>query len=81
MFQGPSMPEQAVISDCTLVLITAIKKSVASDFGRSFLSLVTSTSTRSQHTATCPDASAFHYLSDVASLMTTLSAGKTSCPG
>ena len=50
--------------------------SVASDFGSSFLGLVTLTSTLSPHTVTCLDASVFHYLSDVASWMTAHTPGK-----
>ena len=52
-------------------------KSVESDYGGSFLSLVTSGSTWSQRTVNCPDASAFHYLSEVASWMSTVTPGKS----
>ena len=54
-----------------------ILKSAISDFGRSFLSLVTSASTLSPRTEACTDVSVFHYLSDVASWMITHTQGKS----
>ena len=58
---------------CQCDLIDFLKL-VESELGRSFLSLVTSASTRSPHTmpVTCLDASAFHHLLDAASWMSTL---------
>ena len=53
------------------------RKSVESNFGRSFLSLMASTSTRLPRTEACTDASVFHYLSNVASWMTTHTPGKS----